>query len=121
MKKTPSRRRFVEHQEPKATPKPQPRQEPTADYLQEVRERIDALTVALADTGRMSHAKRALQFKLELPKPLGEFHPELFGIRFNLESNHDVVRVPHGDYIAVCSRTSPRMNPQIEKDGRDES
>jgi hypothetical protein len=59
VKKTPSRRRFVEHQEPKATPKPQPKQEPTADYLQEVRERIDALTVALADTGRMSHAKRA--------------------------------------------------------------
>src|SRR3984957_1717316 len=55
-----------------------------------------------------------MQFKLELPKPLGEFCPESFGIRFNLESNHDVVRVSHGDYIAMCSRTSPRMNPQIE-------
>jgi hypothetical protein len=55
-----------------------------------------------------------MQFKLELPKPLGEFHPESLGIRFNLESNHDVVRVSHDDYIAVCSRTTPRMNPQIE-------
>src|SRR5277367_568976 len=55
-----------------------------------------------------------MQFKLELPKPLGEFHPESLGIRFNLESNHDVVRVSHDDYIAVCSRTTPHMNPQIE-------
>jgi hypothetical protein len=55
----PSRRRFHEHQKPMSAPKPQPKPEATADYLQEVRERIDALTVALADTGRMSQAKRA--------------------------------------------------------------
>jgi hypothetical protein len=45
---------------PMSAPRPQPKPGPAAaDYLQEVRERINALTVALADTGRMSHAKRA--------------------------------------------------------------
>jgi hypothetical protein len=58
-RQNPSRRRFHEHQKPKSAPKPQPNTEATADYLQEVRERINALTVALADTGRMNHAKRA--------------------------------------------------------------
>jgi hypothetical protein len=48
-RQNPSRRRFHEHQKPKAAPKPQPNTEATADYLQEVRERINALTVALAD------------------------------------------------------------------------
>jgi hypothetical protein len=58
-RQNPSRRRFHEHQKPKSAPKSQPNTEANADYLQEVRERINALTVALADTGRMSHAKRA--------------------------------------------------------------
>ena len=41
-RQNPSRRRFHEHQKPKSVPKPQPNTEATADYLQEVRERINA-------------------------------------------------------------------------------
>src|SRR5882757_9726222 len=56
-----------------------------------------------------------MQFQAELPKPLGEFGKKLFGIRFALESNHDVVRVPHDDHIAVRLLSTPCLSPQIER------
>jgi len=56
-----------------------------------------------------------MQFQAELPKPLGEFGKNLFGIRFALESNHDVVRVPHDDHIAVRLLSTPCLSPQIER------
>src|SRR5258708_12169850 len=56
-----------------------------------------------------------MQFELELPKTLGEFRPEPFGIRFDLESNHDVVRVPHDDHIAMRLLSAPCLSPQIER------
>jgi hypothetical protein len=49
---SPSRRGFIERQEAKTAQRP-------ANYLPELRLRITSLTKALADTGRMSHAKRA--------------------------------------------------------------
>ena len=55
-----------------------------------------------------------MQLKLELPKPLGEIRPEPFGIRFALESSHDIVRVPHRDDLALRSLSTPCLNPQIE-------
>ena len=42
-----------------------------------------------------------VQFQLEFRHAFGEFFPELFGFRLELESNHDVVGVAHHDYIAV--------------------
>ena len=56
-----------------------------------------------------------MQFELKLPKPLGKFRSKLFGIRFVLEPNHDVVRVPHDDHIAVRLLSTPCLNPQIER------
>ena len=56
-----------------------------------------------------------MQFQAELPKPLGKFGQEPFGIRFTLEANHDVVRVPHDDHIAVRLLSTPCLSPQIER------
>jgi len=55
-----------------------------------------------------------MQFELELPKPLGKFRPEPFGIRFTLEPNHNVVRIAHRDNIAVRLLSTPCLGPQIE-------
>ncbi|MGB8837045.1 MAG: hypothetical protein WCC67_09900, partial [Candidatus Acidiferrales bacterium] len=55
-----------------------------------------------------------VQFQAELPKPLSEFRKKLLGIHFALESNHDVIRVPHNDYIAERLLSTPCLNPQIE-------
>jgi hypothetical protein len=56
-----------------------------------------------------------MQFQAELPKPLGEFRKKLFGIHFALESNHNVVRVPHDNHIAVRLLSTPCLSPQIER------
>src|SRR5580692_6729922 len=55
-----------------------------------------------------------MQFELELPESLGKFRQEPLGIRFVLEPNHDVVRVPHDDHIAVRLLSTPCLSPQIE-------
>lgn len=55
-----------------------------------------------------------VQFEMELPKPLGEFRPEPFSIRLLLESDHDVVGVPHDDYIAVRLLSTPCLDPQVK-------
>src|SRR5580700_5884712 len=55
-----------------------------------------------------------MQFQVELPHSLSEFRPELFGIRFALESNHDIVCKSHGDDITVRPLSTPRLDPQVE-------
>src|SRR6266481_5103053 len=55
-----------------------------------------------------------MQCQVELPHSLGEFRPELFGIRFTLESNHDIVSESHHDDITVRSLSTPRLDPQVE-------
>src|SRR5258706_2544411 len=55
-----------------------------------------------------------MQCQVELPHSLGEFRPELFGIRFALESNHDIVSESHDDDITVRSLSTPRLDPQVE-------
>src|SRR6267378_268874 len=55
-----------------------------------------------------------MQFQVELPHSFGEFRPELIGIRFAVESHHDVIREAHDDHIAVCPLLTPRLDPQIE-------
>jgi hypothetical protein len=52
VKQRPSRKRFIDHQQPKTAQRP-------ATYLTELLQRIESLTAAVADTGRVSHAKRA--------------------------------------------------------------
>jgi len=42
-----------------------------------------------------------MQFQVKLPKPFGEFCPESFGIRLDLESQHDVIRIPDDDDVAI--------------------
>src|SRR6266478_3398050 len=55
-----------------------------------------------------------MQCQVELPHSLREFRPELFGIRFALESNHDIVSESHHDDITVRSLSTPRLDPQVE-------
>src|SRR6266852_56414 len=55
-----------------------------------------------------------MQFQVELPHSFGEFRPKLIGIRFAVESNHDVVRESHDDYIAVRPLPTPRLGPQVK-------
>ncbi len=55
-----------------------------------------------------------MQFQVELPHSLGQFRPELLGIRFAMESNHDVIRESHHDHIAVRALPTPCLNPQVE-------
>jgi hypothetical protein len=51
--------------------------------------------------------------KLErvLRQPRIEFLPEAGGVAFVLESNHDVVHVPHDDYVATFLRWRPDKQP----------
>jgi hypothetical protein len=62
-----------------------------------------------------------MQLQVELPHSLGEFRPELFGIRFMVESNYDVVSKSHDDDIPVRPLLTPRLDPQVEQVGRDEA
>ncbi len=55
-----------------------------------------------------------VQFELEFRHAFGEFFPELFSFRLELESNHDVVGIAHHDYIALRSFPSPCLNPEIK-------
>jgi hypothetical protein len=55
-----------------------------------------------------------MQFEFELPKPLGKFRPKPLGIRRLLQSNHDVVRVPHDDKIALRLLSTPCLNLPIK-------
>jgi len=50
----------------------------------------------------------------ELPKPLRQLRPELFGIRLHLESQDDVVRKPHDDHVAAGSLPTPGLHPQVK-------
>src|SRR5467141_1435671 len=55
-----------------------------------------------------------MQFQIELPHSFRKFRSELIGIRFAIESNHDVIREAHDDDITVCPLLTPRLDPQIE-------
>jgi len=55
-----------------------------------------------------------MQFQVELPHSFGEFRPELFGLRFTLESNHDIVSESYDDDITVRPLLTPCLNPQVE-------
>ena len=55
-----------------------------------------------------------VQFKVELPHSFRQFSPKLLGIRFILESNHDVVSKPHDDHITVGLSSTPRLDPQVK-------
>src|SRR6267143_707897 len=55
-----------------------------------------------------------MQFQVELSHSFRKFRPELIGIRFAVESHHDVIREAHDDDIAVCPLLTPRLDPQIE-------
>jgi hypothetical protein len=56
-----------------------------------------------------------MQLQVELPHSLGEFRPKLVGIRFALESNHDVVSESHDDDIATYPLLTPRLDPQVAR------
>jgi hypothetical protein len=62
-----------------------------------------------------------MQLQVELFHSFREFRPKLLGIRLTVESNHDVIRESHHDYIAVRPLLSPCLDPQVEQVGRDES
>src|ERR1700758_1308691 len=55
-----------------------------------------------------------MQLQVELPHSFGEFRPKLFGIRLDLEAQHDIVRESHHDHIAMRPLPTPRLNPQVE-------
>src|SRR5256885_322184 len=54
-----------------------------------------------------------MQFQVELLHSFREFCPELVGIRFALESNHDVISKSHDDGIAVGPLLTPRLDPRV--------
>ena len=55
-----------------------------------------------------------MQFQVELLHSFRKFRPKLIGIRFALESSHDVIRESHHDDIAVRALLTPCLDPQIE-------
>jgi hypothetical protein len=55
-----------------------------------------------------------MQLQVELPHSLGEFRLKLVGIRFALESNHNVIRESHHDNVAMRPLPTPRLDPQVE-------
>src|SRR5467141_2143340 len=55
-----------------------------------------------------------MPFQVELLHTFRKFRSKLIGIRFAVESHHDVVRESHDDDIAVCPLLTPRLDPQIE-------
>src|SRR5467141_3261859 len=55
-----------------------------------------------------------MQFQVELLHTFRKFRSELIGLRFAVESHHDVIREAHHDNIAVCPLLTPRLDPQIE-------
>ncbi len=55
-----------------------------------------------------------MQFEAELSHSFAQFCPEPFGIRLLLESNHDVVGIPHDDHIAMRLLSTPCLDPQIK-------
>jgi hypothetical protein len=55
-----------------------------------------------------------MQFQLELLHSFRKFCPKLIGIRFAVESNHDVIRESHHDDIAVRALLTPHLDPQVE-------
>src|SRR5437667_185131 len=55
-----------------------------------------------------------MQFQVELLHSFRKLRPKLIGIRFALESNHDVISKSHDDHIAVRALLTPCLDPQIE-------
>src|ERR1700719_591713 len=55
-----------------------------------------------------------MQFQVELSHSFRKFRPKLFGIRFAVKSNHDVISKSHHDHLAVCTLLTPCLDPQIE-------
>src|SRR5467141_886159 len=55
-----------------------------------------------------------MQFQVELLHSFRKLRPKLIGIRFALESNHDVISKSHHDHIAVRPLLTPRLDPQVE-------
>ena len=55
-----------------------------------------------------------MQFQVELLHAFRELRPELFGIRFAAESNHDVIGETHDNHISVRPLLTPCLNPQVE-------
>src|SRR5437899_6352466 len=55
-----------------------------------------------------------MQFQVELLHSFRKFRPKLIGIRFAVESHHDVIREAHDDTIAMCPLLTPRLGPQVE-------
>jgi hypothetical protein len=45
-----------------------------------------------------------MQFQVELAHSFREFRPKLIGIRFAVESNHDVIRESHYDHLRAPAR-----------------
>src|SRR5579862_4953702 len=56
-----------------------------------------------------------MQLQCELGQPLGQLAAKPLGIRLHLESDHDVISVAHDHHCAVCSRATPRANPQVKR------
>jgi hypothetical protein len=55
-----------------------------------------------------------MQFQVELFHSLREFRPKLIGLRFLLESRHDILSKAHDDHVPVRPLPTPRLDPQVE-------
>ena len=57
---------------------------------------------------------RPMQLQPELRQPFPEFLQKSFGLGSALESQHEIIRVPHENYPAVRRLLPPGSHPQIE-------
>ena len=54
-----------------------------------------------------------MQLQMEFRESFRELHPESFGIRLDLESEHDVIGIAHDDDIALRTLLPPCLDPQV--------
>lgn len=55
-----------------------------------------------------------VQFQTKLRESLREIRPESLGIRLDLESQHDVIRVAHDNDVAARLLPTPCVDPQVK-------
>ena len=51
---------------------------------------------------------------MERPNALGQLCQESFGVRFDLESRHDVIRKPDDDDVASGVLLAPCLDPEVK-------
>ncbi len=107
--------RLSQHREPSIAPL-LPADVRKAEEVERLRFPVSALLPVSGRVGSELQQARFLgmQFQAELSYSLDQFCPEPYGIRFRLETHHDVVGKPHDDQVTAGVLPTPRLGPQVE-------